>query len=116
MARGKYEAKKRVGANPPAVPGRGVALSVPANAAKATTSSRSHAASAAGTPVLGVAVMSNWGWRIMAVAVLVAFGLAVTFLLDGHTVIGAFWVLIALAWGFFTLKLWRMHLAWDAGR
>jgi hypothetical protein len=31
-------------------------------------------------------------------------------------VIGAFWVFIAAAWGFFTIKLWRMHLAWDLGR
>lgn len=60
--------------------------------------------------------MSSWGWRIMAVAVMVALGLSITFLLDGHTLIGAFWVFISAAWGFFTIKLWRMHLAWDLGR
>jgi hypothetical protein len=67
-------------------------------------------------PLLGLAVMSNWGWRIMAVFAMIALGLSITFLTDGHTVIGAFWVFITAAWSFFTIKLWRMHLAWDLGR
>ncbi|HMK97227.1 MAG TPA: hypothetical protein VK425_06735 [Acidimicrobiales bacterium] len=67
-------------------------------------------------PVLGIVVMSSWGWRILAVAALVAVGLCVTFLLDGHTVIGAIWAFIAVAWSLFTVRLWRMHLAWDMGR
>jgi hypothetical protein len=28
-------------------------------------------------------------------------------------VIGYLWAFIAVAWGFFTFRLWRMHLAWD---
>ena len=60
--------------------------------------------------------MSPWGWRILAVAAMVAVGLAVTFLLDGHTAIGGFWVFIAVSWAFFTYRLWRLHLAWDLGR
>jgi hypothetical protein len=58
--------------------------------------------------------MSPWGWRVLAVATMVALGLCLTFLLDGRTAFGATWVAIALAWGGFTWKLWRLHLKWDA--
>ena len=63
--------------------------------------------------MFGIVVMSPWGWRIFAVAVMVAVGLCITFLLDGHAVIGYLWAFITVAWGFFTYRLWRMHLAWD---
>jgi len=64
-------------------------------------------------PPLGMAVASSWGWRIMAVVTMVAFGLCITFFLDGHTVFGVLWVVIAVAWAFFTNKLRLLHLAWD---
>jgi hypothetical protein len=64
-------------------------------------------------PALGMAVASSWGWRIMAVFTMVAFGLCITFFLDGHTVFGALWVVITVAWGFFTNQLRLRHLAWD---
>lgn len=64
--------------------------------------------------MLGIIVMSPWGWRILAVATMVALGLCVTFLLDGKTVFGVLWAIIAGAWGGFTWKLWRMHIDWDA--
>ena len=48
----------------------------------------------------------------MAVFTLVAFGLVITFFLDGKPVL-ALWVIIAGAWGFFTYKLRLRHLAWD---
>lgn len=54
-------------------------------------------------------VTTAWGWRIGAVAVMVAFGLCLTFLLDGKTVFGLLWALITLAWGFFVFKLYRRH-------
>jgi hypothetical protein len=44
---------------------------------------------------------------------MVAFGLCITFFLDGHTVFGALWVVITVAWGFFTNQLRLRHLAWD---
>jgi len=49
----------------------------------------------------------------MAVVTMVAFGLCITFFLDGHTVFGVLWVVIAVAWAFFTNKLRLLHLAWD---
>jgi hypothetical protein len=61
-------------------------------------------------PPLGMAVASPWGWRIMAVVTLVAVGLCITFFLDGHTVFGFLWVVIAVAWGFFTNQLRLRHL------
>ena len=64
-------------------------------------------------PALGIVVMSPWGWRILAVAAMVAVGLCATFLFDGHTAIGGIWAFIAVAWSLFTVRLWRMHLAWD---
>jgi hypothetical protein len=118
MARGKYVSKKRGTDGPSVQVGRGVGsrASAGSTALPAVASSGRAVNQASEPPPLGIVVMSSWGWRIMAVAVLVALGLSITFLLDGHTVIGAFWVFIAAAWGFFTIKLWRMHLAWDLGR
>ncbi|HXR22618.1 MAG TPA: hypothetical protein VN786_08690 [Acidimicrobiales bacterium] len=73
----------------------------------------SSAGGQAGPPQLGVAVMSPWGWRILTVFTLVALGLAITFTLDGHTAFAVIWLVITAAWGFFSLVLWRRHLAWD---
>ena len=67
-----------------------------------------------GLPPLGIVVMSTWGWRILAVFAMVAFGLCITFFLDGHTIFGALWLFIAASWGWFTYKLRLRHLAWDA--
>ncbi len=64
-----------------------------------------HAGGPVDMPALGMAVMSPWGWRILAVVTMVAAGLCITFFLDGHTVFGAVWVVITAAWGFFTNKL-----------
>lgn len=117
MARGKYEARKRGTATPSAEVSGGVGPSVAVSSAlQPTAVAPRQAGGKAEPPVLGIVVMSSWGWRIMAVAVMVAIGLSVTFLLDGHTAIGGLWVFIALAWGFFTYRLWRMHLSWDLGR
>jgi len=117
MARGKYEAKKNGTDDPPAGVSRGVGSPIAAGStALPATSGPGLAGQAAETPALGIIVMSSWGWRIMAVAVMVGLGLCVTFLLDGHSALGGLWAFVALAWGFFTVKLWRMHLAWDAGR
>ena len=71
------------------------------------------ASGTADPPQLGIAVMSSWGWRILAVFTMVALGLAVTFTLDGHTAFAVIWLVITAAWGFFALVLWRRHLAWD---
>jgi hypothetical protein len=103
MARGKYESKKLGTSSPAAVTGA---------TAPAATSSRS--AGRPDVPALGIAVMSPWGWRILAVFTMVALGLCITFFLDGHTVFGVLWVVIALGWGGFSFRLWRLHLAWDA--
>jgi hypothetical protein len=65
-------------------------------------------------PALGIAVMSSWGWRILAVFAMVAVGLCVTFFLDGHTVFGFLWLVIAAAWGGFSYRLRKLHLEWDA--
>jgi hypothetical protein len=46
------------------------------------------------------------------VATMVAVGLCITFLLDGHAVFGALWALVATGWGTFTYRLWRLHLDW----
>ncbi len=56
-------------------------------------------------------VTSPWGWRILAFFTLVALGLCITFFSDGHAAYGAAWAVIALAWGTFTVILWRHHLA-----
>jgi len=57
-------------------------------------------------------VTTAMGWRIMAFCVLVFFGLAATFFLDGKTVYALLWVLVTAGWGFFTVKLYRRHIAW----
>jgi hypothetical protein len=117
MARGKYVAKKRGTRQGPGEVTAGVgpqlALGTPRSPG---VPGPGPAGSGAGVPVLGIVVMSPWGWRILAVATMVALGLCVTFLLDGHSTLGGIWAFIGLAWGFFTFKLWRMHLDWDLGR
>jgi hypothetical protein len=115
LARGKFSAKKFGTYAPP--PGVGNGAGSPKAAAGAPLAAAPSPAVTGGRaepPVLGVVVMSPWGWRILAVAAMVAIGLCITFLLDGKTLIGALWVVIAGAWSAFTWKLWRMHLAWDA--
>jgi hypothetical protein len=113
MARGKYETKK-LGAGHPVVDvdggvARGSVVSPPALSPSSSSRARGRT-----EPPLGIVVMSPWGWRILAVFAMFALGLCVTFFLDGHTVIGAFWIVIAAAWGGFAFKLWRLHLDWDA--
>jgi hypothetical protein len=112
MARKKY-ATKRGTASPSAEVGggagsRSVGAGVPAPAAPvASVGSRAE------PPTLGPAVMSSWGWRILAVFTMVALGLTITFALDGHTAFALVWFIITAGWGFFTVVLWRRHLAWD---
>jgi hypothetical protein len=117
MARGKYEAKKPGTSSPSAEVSGGVgspvATAVSSAPAPAVPSSR-RAGDRPDVPALGIAVMSQWGWRILAVFAMVAFGLCITFFLDGHTVFGALWVVVALGWGGFSFRLWRLHLDWDA--
>jgi len=120
MARGKYAVSKKNEAQvPPGEVTRGVGpfpLTAAVHAGPVTASStteQDRAAGRADRPLLGVAVTSPWGWRVLAVFTLLAIGLCITFLLDGHTFIGAMWVVIALGWGSFTLRLWRLHLDWD---
>jgi hypothetical protein len=116
MAKGKYVAKRAGTMSPSAGAGGGAA---PAAVSSATSPLAASSSRSAGTkaelPALGIAVMSPWGWRILTVFTMVALGLCVTFFLDGHTVFGAVWVVIAGGWGVFSYRLWRMHLAWDAG-
>jgi hypothetical protein len=116
MARGKYVTKKAGTLSPSAGVGGGVGPStaVSSSTTPLVASSSRSAGSKAELPALGIIVMSPWGWRILTVFTLVALGLCVTFFLDGHTVFGALWIAIAAAWGFFSHRLWRMHLAWDA--
>ncbi|HXW82047.1 MAG TPA: hypothetical protein VEJ84_21300 [Acidimicrobiales bacterium] len=108
MARGKYEARK-LGTAPPPVANGGVG---PSTEVSSSTSPR--AGGQAGTPALGIVVMSPWGWRILAMATLTALGICITFFLDGHTAYGGLWVFVVAGWGAFSYKLWRMHLAWAA--
>ena len=117
MARGKYEAKKQGTASPSVWVSGGVGSptalgNAPVPAAAATRS----AGQRPDVPALGIAVMSPWGWRILAVFTMVALGLCITFFLDGKTVFGALWVVIAAGWGGFSYRLWRLHLGWDAPR
>ena len=93
----QYEAKKRGIADPSANFGRGVGSPTEASSSKLPAKTNSRAAEDRAERLFGVVVMSSWGWRIMAVAVLVALGLSITFIFDGHTVIGALWVVIAAA-------------------
>jgi hypothetical protein len=117
MARGKFEAKKRGTGNPPAQVNRGVGSRLALGVLEAPRLPGSSGPEPAGRgsdlPALGIVVMSPWGWRILAVATMVAVGLCVTFILDGHSALGGIWAFVGLAWGFFSFKLWRMHLDWD---
>jgi hypothetical protein len=70
------------------------------------------AGSPAELPALGMMVASPWGWRILAVFTLVAFGLCFTFFLDDHTVFGVLWLVVTGGWGLFAYKLRFRHLAW----
>ena len=122
MARGKFQTKKggttatlgsvnssRVGSQP------GVAsavLGTPKQLNQLPTAT--GAGSRAGLPALGIAVMSPWGWRILAVFTMVALGLCITFFIDGKTVFGTLWVVVSLAWAAFSYRLWRQHLDWDS--
>lgn len=122
MARGKFRTKKsgttsaprgvkypRVGSQP------GAASTVPGAPKQLNQLHRAAGAgSPAGLPVLGIAVMSPWGWRILAVFTMVALGLCLTFFIDGKTVFGALWVVVSVAWGGFSYRLWRQHLDWDS--
>ena len=115
MARGKYVAKK-LGTSPPAAEvssGVGSPSAVGSPAVPAASSS-GRAGGLAEPPALGIAVMSPWGWRILAVFTMVAVGLCITFFLDGKTVFGVLWVVVAGGWGTFAYVLWHRHLAWDA--
>jgi len=108
MAKGKFQRK-----------GSGTSTAGPAinswvgSPAGASSSTPARRAGRAELPALGVATMSPWGWRILVVFAMVALGLCLTFFIDAKTVFGALWALIALAWGGFSLKLWRDHLHWD---
>jgi hypothetical protein len=115
MARGKYETKKLSTSSPSAVVGGGVASpTVVGNVPVPATPTSRSGGRRPDVPALGIAVMSPWGWRILAVFTMVAFGLCVTFFLDGKTIFGALWVVIAAGWGGFSYRLWRLHLNWDA--
>ena len=107
MARGKY---KRGSALPSGREAGGVA---PGAVGAALVPG--GATGPAEVPMLGVAVMSSWGWRIMAVFAMVGAGVCLTFYLDGNTVFAGLWTVIALAWSAFAAFLWRKHLAWDRG-
>ena len=124
MARGKFQAKKdgtgglpgevkqmRLGSPPGAA---SVWLGAPTSPNSASKPSTVRAGSQAGLPALGVAVMSPWGWRILAVFAMVATGLCLTFFVDGKTMFASLWVVVSLAWGGFSFKLWREHLSWDS--
>jgi hypothetical protein len=113
MARNKYAAKRGPDSPPAAVGGgagpRQVGTSGPLPAVPVLSAPGGTA-----EPQLGAAVMSSWGWRILAVFTMVALGLTITFTLDGHRAFALIWLVITGAWGFFTLVLWKRHLAWDA--
>ncbi|HET9058795.1 MAG TPA: hypothetical protein VFN61_02655 [Acidimicrobiales bacterium] len=118
MARGKY---KRTGTDPSGLRARGAgssSLVVPATAVPAGrfSAGTSKGAGVADAPVLGAAVMSPWGWRVMAVFAMVGIGVCLTCYLDGKLLFGALWTVIAGAWSVFSAFLWRKHLAWDKQR
>ncbi len=102
--------KKRGTTRPPASKGAG-APRTPRNGPLPEARTSEPADGPMELPPLGMAVASPWGWRIMAVVTLVAIGLCITFFLDGHTVFGFLWVVIAVAWSFFTNQLRLRHLA-----
>jgi hypothetical protein len=114
MARGKYEARKLGTSSPSAEVSGGVGSPTAVGRALSPAVGSSRSAGRPDMPALGIVVMSPWGWRILTVFTLVALGLCITFFLDGKTVFGALWVVIAAAWGWFSHKLWRLHLDWDA--
>gem|GEM_PF-2465105 len=90
-----------------------VSPTLTAPAGQGASCAPTRAGSPAELPALGVAVMSPWGWRVLAVFAMVALGLSLTFFVDKRPTFGALWVVVTLAWGGFGLKLWRDHLAWD---
>jgi hypothetical protein len=122
MARGKFkdkkhgtsgatgEVKKRVGS-----PSGATSLALPAPTGADASPTSGRAGRPAELPALGVAIMSPWGWRILAVFAMVAFGLCLTFFLDGKTVFAILWLVVTLSWSGFSVKVWRDHLAWDRG-
>ncbi len=112
MTRSKSGAARRGTARPPVSWGAG-ARSARGTSPVPAAEAPEPAAPPVELPPLGMAVASSWGWRIMAVVTMVALGLCITFFLDGHTVFGALWVVITVAWAFFTNKLRLLHLAWD---
>jgi hypothetical protein len=114
MARGKYEARKAGTVPPSAGVGRGVGSLTAAGSPRLPAAPSSPSAGRRDMPALGIAVMSPWGWRILTVFTMLAVGLSITFFLDGHTVFGMLWVVVAAGWGGFAYKLRRLHLAWDA--
>ena len=109
MTRSKNRATKRAPYRPSAAVSRGAG---PAAGRRSLPVAPAPEPSPVELPALGMAVASPWGWRIMAVVTMVALGLCITFFLDGHTVFGAVWVVITVAWGFFTNQLRLRHLAW----
>ena len=117
MSRGKYEsrAKRQGPALPPCEVDGGVGPPTAAGLEVPVATKPGPAGRRTDLPALGIVVMSSWGWRILAVATMMAVGLCVTFFLDGHSAFGALWAFVAVAWGLFTFRLWRMHLAWDLG-
>jgi hypothetical protein len=113
MARGKY---KRTGTDPSGLRARGAAPSSLVVSTTAVPAKRLRVTGGAGVgeaPLLGAAVMSPWGWRVMAVFAMVGTGVCLTFYLDSRLLFGAMWTIIAGAWSAFAVFLWRKHLAWD---
>jgi hypothetical protein len=113
MARRKYATKRGTESPPATVSGGAGSRIVGTSGSLPAVPPSSTAGGLAEPPQLGIAVMSSWGWRILAVFTLVALGLTITFALDGHTAFAVIWLVITGAWGFFSLVLWRRHLAWD---
>jgi hypothetical protein len=113
MARNKYAGKRGTDSPPAAVSGGAGSRKVGTSGPLPALPVSSTAGGMAEPPQLGIAVMSSWGWRILAVFTMVALGLTITFTLDGHRAFALIWLVITGAWGFFTLVLWKRHLAWD---
>jgi len=122
MARGKNAAKKDAAkkdgtANPSGEVDRGVGSQAVVGSSRLRTPlTTGQAGGGAGPPALGIAVMSPWGWRLLAVFTMLALGLCMTFFLDAKPLFGALWLLVTAAWGGFSYMLWRRHLAWDQER
>lgn len=98
MARRKYAAKRGTDSSPGAVSGEAGSRKVGTSGALPAVPGSSIGGGLAEPPQLGIAVMSPWGWRILAVFTLVALGLAITFTLDGHTAFAVIWLVITGAW------------------